>query len=526
MGKRFNVDGICYPDENYMVDMAGRIKEIKALIDEKKYFVINRARQYGKTTLLGILAQELKQNYLVFSISFEGLGDAAYVSECAFGRRICGLLYDTMFYGEAEGVPDSLKKECCEMSRGIEQEIDFRRVSNFISKLCKAVEKPVLLIIDEVDQAADQEIFLAFLGMLRDKYLKRKNRPTFQSVILAGVYDIKNLKLKIRKNEEKQYNSPWNIAARFSVDMSFSAEDIAGMLGEYEKDYCTGMDIQAVSAAIQEYTSGYPYLVSAICKFLAEKEEQEEGLCWTGEGIANAVREFLKIPNTLFDDMIKHLTEYPELSRMIQDILFEGKNYPYNPYNHAVSLGAMFGFLGEKDGSVCITNRIFEMQMYNYFLSEEISKDRNSEITLLDKNQFIKNGFLDMDRVMDKFREYFEEVYSDSDEKFLEENGRRLFLLYLKPIINGTGNYYVEARTRNQRRTDVVVDYRGKQYIIEMKIFRGEEYNSKGEKQLADYLEAYHLQKGYLLSFNFNKGKKSGRKEVPYGDKQIVEIVV
>lgn len=69
------------------------------------------------------------------------------------------------------------------------------------------------------------------------------------------------------------------------------------------------------------------------------------------------------------------------------------------------------------------------------------------------------------------------DIYSDSDEAFLEENGRRFFLLYLKPIINGVGNYYVEARTRDMRRTDIVIDYRGRQYVVEMKIWHGEEYN-------------------------------------------------
>ena len=43
--------------------------------------------------------------------------------------------------------------------------------------------------------------------------------PTFHSVILAGVYDIKNLKLKMRPEETHQYNSPWNIAAKFDVSM-------------------------------------------------------------------------------------------------------------------------------------------------------------------------------------------------------------------------------------------------------------------------------------------------------------------
>ena len=79
-------------------------------------------------------------------------------------------------------------------------------------------------------------MFLDFLGQLRSAYLEREMTDTFQSVILAGVYDVKNLKHKIRSEEEHRYNSPWNIAAQFDLDMSFSAEDIAGMLEEYEKE--------------------------------------------------------------------------------------------------------------------------------------------------------------------------------------------------------------------------------------------------------------------------------------------------
>lgn len=108
----------------------------------------------------------------------------------------------------------------------------------------------------------------------------------------------------------------------------------------------------------------------------------------------------------------------------------------------------------------------------------------------------------------------------------MEENGRKLFLLYLKPIINGTGNYYIEARTRDSRRTDVIVDYKGKRFIIELKIWRGNEYNTRGEQQLFEYLEFYKMEKGYLLSFNFNKSKKTGIREISYKGKRILEVVV
>lgn len=530
MERKFNIDGVCYPDEHYMVDLTERIREIKTLIDDKKYFVINRARQYGKTTTIRMLTRYLSTEYVVFSISFEGIGNVVYEDEYTFCKRVCGLLYDTMYYGEVQDIPDIIKETCCKLGSADGPKTDFRDLSNFISKMCIEIGKPIILIIDEVDQACNQEIFLGFLGMLRDKYLNRKNRPTFQSVILVGVYDIKNLKLKIRKGNEHQYNSPWNIAAKFSVDMSFSKEDIVGMLEEYEKDHKTEMNVDQMAQLIFDFTSGYPFLVSYLCKITAEMNAGSSAVLkyndWTRDGIINAVKILLKEPNTLFDDMIKHLAEFPELTTMLKNILFNGWTYPYNIYNQAVSVGTMFGFITERDGSVSVSNRIFETHMYNYFLSEELSCSQDVRLTPPDRNQFIINGYLDMDLVMQKFMMHYKDIYHDSDDKFLEENARRLFLLYLKPIINGVGNYYIEARTRNNQRTDVIVDYRGRQYIIEMKIYHGNEYNKKGERQLAVYLDSYHQERGYLLCFNFNKNRISGIKEIECDGKKIMEIVV
>lgn len=127
---------------------------------------------------------------------------------------------------------------------------------------------------------------------------------------------------------------------------------------------------------------------------------------------------------------------------------------------------------------------------------------------------------------MERFVVRFADIYGDNNEKFMEEQGRKLFLLYLKPIINGTGNYYIEAQTRDASRTDVIVDYLGEQFIIELKIWHGNEYNERGERQLADYLEYYHQYKGYMLSFNFNRKKQRGIKEIQIDGKTIIEAVV
>ena len=66
-----------------------------------------------------------------------------------------------------------------------------------LSDLCAAAEKKIVLMIDEVDSASNNQVFLDFLAQLRAQYIERDIQPTFRAVILAGVYDVKNLRRKI-----------------------------------------------------------------------------------------------------------------------------------------------------------------------------------------------------------------------------------------------------------------------------------------------------------------------------------------
>lgn len=532
MRKYFNTTGLCYPEEHYMVNIENRLEEIKNLVDRGEYFVINRARQYGKTTTIHLLAEKLSEDYAVFSISFEGMEDETYESAARFCERFCRLLYRYLSYHKVSGIPESFRSELKRMQN---EKMDMEDLSDFISELCIQSEKPVVLMIDEADQAGNQKLFLTFLGTLRRKYLARKSEPTFQSVILAGVYDIKNLKLKIRPGAEHQYNSPWNIASDFMVNMSFSQKDISGMLGEYEAETHTGMDIGKIANDLYEYTSGYPFLVSRLCKILDEYVPGKKGFpdlqsAWTSEGIVEAVKVLLSEQNTLFDDLVKKLTDFPELKQALYRTLFLGERVPYNACNHAINLGVMFGFLEKSpnSGLITISNRIFETQLYNLFFSEELLNSAMFKAASAnrDRNRFIRDGKLDMEQVLERFVVSFSDIYADTDDTFLEENGRRFFLLYLKPIINGVGNFYVEARTRNMRRTDVVIDYNGEQFVCELKIWHGGEYNRRGEEQLMDDLDSYHLQTGYMLSFNFNQHKKTGVQRIRLGEKLLIEAVV
>ena len=81
MRKTFNTDGYCDPELNYMVDLSGRLAEIMEKVDEGKYFTVNRARQYGKTTVLTALAEYLKKEYSVISLDFQMISGADFETE-------------------------------------------------------------------------------------------------------------------------------------------------------------------------------------------------------------------------------------------------------------------------------------------------------------------------------------------------------------------------------------------------------------------------------------------------------------
>ena len=72
MQKTFCITGTCIPEKNYMVDITERVDYIvREYIENGKYFTINRARQYGKTTTLYLLERRMKEDYIVLSLSFE-----------------------------------------------------------------------------------------------------------------------------------------------------------------------------------------------------------------------------------------------------------------------------------------------------------------------------------------------------------------------------------------------------------------------------------------------------------------------
>lgn len=191
MERYFNITGSCNPQEHYMINLDSRLAEIKKMIDKGQYFCINRGRQYGKTTTLKALQQYLSDSYIVLGMDFQFMSHSNFENEETFSRAFARELWrrkDIRNYmsEEIQSQIKELKKISSKFSMG--------DLFGVFGEWCEESEKPLILLIDEVDSASNNQVFLDFLAQLRGYYLERNDTSTFQSVILAGVHDVRNLR--------------------------------------------------------------------------------------------------------------------------------------------------------------------------------------------------------------------------------------------------------------------------------------------------------------------------------------------
>ena len=503
MEKEFNVTGTCFPKQHYMANVSKKMEKTRAMIDKGLYFIINRPRQYGKTTTLNTLGNTLRQtgNYIVFNTSFGGIGDAIFETEEQFSNGFVRILtrYARAYAPE---LVVFLKDQQGQMPN-LDALADM--LTDFVSK----TDKKVVLMIDEVDKSSNNQLFMSFLGMLRDKYLEREFFKTFHSIVLAGVHDVKSLKLKIRPDEEAKLNSPWNIATDFTVDMNLYPFEIKPMLEEYAADRGVKMDIEAIAERLFYHTSGYPFLVSKLCKMLDETYlPQKTAKEWTDEDVDIAARQLAKESNANFDTLVKNLENDEKLYHLIYQIAIDNEQMTFNIHNPLINLGILHGIIANRNGIITIHNRIYNEVITSYMESKmhqtQLSRTVDFGGGIGYKND---DNSLNLEAVLLSFQAFMKKEYSKNDRDFLEKNGRLVFLAFIKPIINGSGYDFKEVQISEEKRLDVVITYFQYKYVAELKIWRGKKEHEKGLIQLHDYLDKQALDEGFLLIFDHSEVK-------------------
>ena len=166
MGKIFNVAADCKRDLHYMVDISARLTAIQDYVDRGEYFTINRARQYGKTTTLRALAEYLKDKYYIVSMDFQmQMSYAKFRDENTFSVAFAKA-FVRIVENMDESFTDGMKSAVADLKIAIKEDredLELVELFQFLSNICKEADRPLVLVIDEIDSAANNQVFLDFL---------------------------------------------------------------------------------------------------------------------------------------------------------------------------------------------------------------------------------------------------------------------------------------------------------------------------------------------------------------------------
>jgi len=487
--REFNITGKIIPELHYHVDLTPQLERILALVAKGTYFVVNRPRQFGKTTTLNFLARHLHgtEAYLPILISFEGFGNKPELSSAEFYRAFWEkfLLYleakDIAFDWRPNVKPEDIS--------------DFGFQKN-VRAFCKAAGKKTVLLIDEVD-SIPETVVIGFLRALREMFLDRDLLPTFHAVALAGVHDIKNLKARVRDESQTLGSaSPFNIAIDYELP-PFSRENIQQYFSQHTDETEQAFDDAAITR-VYEVTNGHPWLVSVLAKSLVENivpDRRQKILIGHTE---EAIQKLIKSSNSNFDSLYKNARKSGIFPIVLE--LLTGVRSEFNIHSDSVALGVRYGIFAEGNQQLIVANLIYAQVLYQHF-KEDIGAAEVKAI-VADNHFEDKSGQLDFRRVFDKFQMFMKSKGAASKHPdFREAFGQLLVLSYLDMLVNGKGWTFKEVQS-GEGRIDVICCYKNQKEVVELKLWYGERKYEDGLEQLARYLESESLARGYLVVFD------------------------
>ncbi|MGE5339916.1 MAG: AAA-like domain-containing protein [Candidatus Omnitrophota bacterium] len=511
--KYFNTAGPCHPDEHYMVNPLKRLSVVEQLIQQKLYFSIHAPRQTGKTTYLYALTRKLNADgtYIAMVVSFERAGVESFTIDKANQTLINALYISAPAQLEERYRPPN------------PEEKPYPDVVNYLQAWCESQEKPIVLLIDEIDALLD-DVLVSILRQLRDGYQRRpKYFPS--SVALVGLRDVRDYKIKVR-DEKRSYGaaSPFNIKSDSILMSNFKKEEVFELLDQHTE--ATGQVFPAeVKEEIFRLTNGQPWLVNALARQMIEKILQFDfSQPITLTLLTQAKIQLIQRRDTHLDSLVDKLRE--DRVRKIVQTIINGENLPFDVMDDDILYVRDLGIVSPSS-PLTFSNPIYA-EIIPRVIASPIQESIPEEIQT---PRFIKaNGQLDMDKLLMAFQRFYRRNSGAWLNRFeYRESAQHLLLMaFLQRVINSGGEIIREMAAGNGR-VDLLVRFRDQEFPLELKIKRDKYTIEDGKEQLDQYLDRLGLNKGYLVIFDPSDAdweEKIYTKETVYNGKIMMMIGV
>ena len=513
----FNTEGPVRPDDHYAIPPLGRmdVDELLSLIRAKRYFVLHAPRQTGKTSALIVLRDLLNSGQVGDFRCVDVNVEVAQVArdDVAEGMRaiLSSLAMSAQFVGDdyVEGMwSDTLADAGANNA--------LRQV---LARWCAANPTPLVLLVDEIDSLVGDTL-LSVLRQLRAGY-QRRPEGFPQSVVLCGVRDIRDYRIRSSTGEVIAGGSPFNVAAKSLRMGDFTEAETRELMAQHTEE--TGQRFSAAALdAVWTQTRGQPWLVNALCAGACFENKAGRDRSRTIEVDAvHAAREELILSRRTHLDQLAHKLEEERVRRVIEPILSGGEaRHQVRDLEYLRDLGLIDG--GEPPR---IANPI-----YAEVVPRELGYILQSSLDVQTAWYVDGDGRLDLTKLLTAFRTFFGEHSEHWLGRFSEypEAGPQLILqAYLHRVVNGGGRIEREYGL-GRGATDLLVLWPREagqpsdlweRFVVECKVLRDSDRKSlartvdRGVEQTLRYMARCGAEEGHLVVFDRRTGERRRDRE-------------
>jgi hypothetical protein len=474
--KQFNTSGPNITEEHYTLSRSSYLQQGLDLVNNKRYFTIWAPRQTGKSTYFRQLAEVLNRlGYEVAHINFENYKDES-----------------------KEAFLNALRDELQQFWH-----IDFSGlgIAEIFHRIKQVKERKLVLIIDEIE-GVNPEYFGSFLHSIRNAYHSRTEHA-LKSVILVGVTNIVGV---VQDNA-----SPFNIAENLNISYFTQAETFE-LLKMHEDE--TGQLFETkVKEKIYEITAGQPGLVNGFAYQLVTRYPDEKVLNYA---------QYLKVEEWYLTEAIDKnvmniINKSTEFRPFVEVLLFTEDQIPFRIDREAIKVLHTNGIVRKgEDGNVIFWVPLYKKRLYEAFYPYTNGEANRIGGEVVRSHYFDADGKFKLDTLIQNFKAYvkrrgfgvFREKTGEKDDdgnpiyKSIPEAAMvYAFETYIQAVLEVLeGKSYREAQVALGR-TDLLVNVKGEEFLIETKVFYHELAFQNGKKQLAYYCNHLDLKRGVYLVF-------------------------
>ena len=386
-------------------------------------------------------------------------------------------------------------------------------LTTFLTALCEALDRPLVLFIDEIDALVGDSL-VSVLRQIRAGYA---NRPAHfpQTIILCGIRDVRDYRIVLSNQDIVTGGSAFNIKAESLHLGNFTKEEIHELYMQHTA--ATGQEFdEACFPLIWEATEGQPWLVNALGYevTMRMKENRDRSIRIIPEMIYRAQERIIYRRDTHIDILIDKLRE-ERVRNVIAPILANEdgeaeKQLKEDDIQYVVDMGLIV-----RDKPLRIANAI-----YKEIIPRELTWARQQ--TLIQQSAWYINpdNSINMEKLLLDFQQFFRQNADSWIEKFdYKESGPQLLLqAFLQRVVNG-GGYIDREYGLGRGRTDLLITkpltdgYGGpfQRIVLELKILRGNIDTTirKGLEQTTGYMDTCGgtINEGHFILFDRTPGK-------------------